>query len=288
MKKGLMAMMICVLVVISFGSGLMMGAEEQAIEEKDDRINVVVSIVPLAEFVENVGGKKVDVTVMVPQGASPHTYEPKPSQLVDVSEADMFVKVGSGVEFELVWMDKITEQNRDIHIVDGSVSVKLMGKDPHMWNSPVNAMIMVENICNGLIEVDPDNADFYIQNKNNYLEELNILDGYIHNKLDRFENRTFMIYHPSFGYFADEYGLIQVPVEHDGKEPTPKVLKDCIDNAEAYNLEYVFVAPQFSTKHCETVADATGGQIAYMDPLAKNYISNMGYITDLLSLELET
>jgi zinc transport system substrate-binding protein len=252
-----------------------------------DKIGVAVSIVPLADFVENVGEDKVDVTVMVPPGASPHTYDPKPSQLVEVSEAEIYVKVGSGVDFELAWMDKIIKVNSNMLVLDSSQGIELIGKDPHIWNSPVNAKIMVENICDGLIQVDPDNADFYTENMNDYLKELDIVDGYIRYKLDRFTNRAFLIYHPAFAYFAAEYGLTQLAVEHGGKEPTPQVMQDCIDKANQYNLQYVFVAPQFATEYCEAIAREIGGQTASMDPLAENYIANMGRIADYLALEFE-
>ena len=252
-----------------------------------DKVGVVVSIAPLADFVENVGGEEVDVTVMVPPGASPHTYEPKPSQLVEVSKADIYVKVGSGVDFELAWMDKIIKVNSDMLVLDSSQGIELMGKDPHIWNSPVNAKIIVENICDGLIQVDSDNADFYTENMNDYLEELDIVDGYIRYKLDRFTDRAFLIYHPAFAYFASEYGLTQLAVEHGGKEPTPQVMQDCIDKANQYNLQYVFVAPQFATEYCEAIAREIGGQTASMDPLAENYIANMGRIADYLALEFE-
>ena len=255
--------------------------------EASDKIGVVVSIPPLADFVENVGQEKVDVTVMVPPGASPHTYEPRPSQLVEVSEAEIYVKVGSGVDFELAWMDRIVEVNPDMLVVDSSQGIELMENDPHIWNSPVNAKIMVQNICHGLIQVDSDNADFYTENKDDYLKELDILDGYIHYKLDRFTNRVFLIYHPSFAYFAGEYDLTQLAVEHGGKEPTPQVMQDCVDKANQYNLQYVFVAPQFVTQYCEAIAREIGGQTASMDPLAENYISNMGRVADSLALEFE-
>lgn len=256
-------------------------------EGASDKIGVVVSIVPLADFVENVGREKVEVTVMVPPGASPHTYEPKPSQLVEVSKAEIYVKVGSGVDFELAWMDRIIEVNPNMLVVDSSQGVEPIGKDPHIWNSPVNAKIMVENICDGLIQVDPDNADFYTENKDDYLKELDILDGYIHYQLDQFTNRAFLIYHPAFAYFAGEYNLTQLAVEHGGKEPTPQVMQDCIDKANQYNLQYVFVAPQFATQYCEAIAREIGGETAPMDPLAENYIANMGRIADSLALEFE-
>jgi zinc transport system substrate-binding protein len=207
--------------------------------------------------------------------------------MVAVSEAEMYIKVGSGVEFELTWMEDIIEQNPDMLVVDCSQGIELMGTDPHIWNSPVNAKVMVESICEGLIQIDPDNEDYYTERKDDYLTQLNILDGYIHYKLDGFTNRNFMIYHPAFGYFANEYGLTQLAVEHGGKEPTPQVIQDCIDKANYYDLQYVFVAPQFTSQDCQTIATEIGGQTAPMDPLPQNYIANMGRIVEYLALEFE-
>jgi zinc transport system substrate-binding protein len=251
------------------------------------KIGVTVTILPIADFVENVGGEKVDVTVMVPPGASPHTYEPTPSKMVKVSKAKMYAKVGSGIEFELVWMDKLVEQNKKMLVVDCSAGIMKIGKDPHIWNSPVNAKKMVENICAGLIEIDPKNKDYYTENKNRYLRDLDGLDAYIRKRLGGLTNRSFMIYHPAFGYFANEYNLTQLAIEHKGKEPTPKVIQDCIDLAKRHKLSYIFVAPQFATQHAETIASSIGGRTVFIDPLPRLYIPNMRSVAASLSLEME-
>jgi zinc transport system substrate-binding protein len=250
-------------------------------------LGVVVTIPVQADFIRNVGGDKVDVTVMVPPGASPHTYEPTPGQMVKVNKAKVYAKVGSGVEFELEWMDKILEQNPGLTVIDCSQGVTLNGDDPHIWNSPFNAKKMVENIGNGLIMIDPENSDYYRDNMNGYLHKLDELDGSIHERLDGFTNRHFLIYHPAFGYFAAEYGLDQIPIEHGGKTPTPKVIQDSVDKALQYNLEYVFVAPQFSIENARTIAKEIGGEIAYLDPLPDNYIENMKKVADALAAEFE-
>ncbi|VUT27510.1 MAG: high-affinity zinc transporter periplasmic component [Candidatus Syntrophoarchaeum sp. GoM_oil] len=253
----------------------------------DARIGVVVTIPPQEEFVKAVGGDYVDITVMVPPGASPHTYEPTPGQLKNLGEADIYFKVGSGVEFENAQMNKIVAMNPEMLVVDGSKGITTIGDDPHIWNSPVNARKMVENFCTGLIQVDHSNADNYTANKDGYLRELDDLDGYIHERLDGFTNRVFMIYHPAFGYFADEYNLTQIAIAHKGKEPTLQVMQSCIDNADKYNLSYVYVAPQFATQNAETIAHEIGGETVFIDPLAKNYIANMQSVAASLSLEME-
>ncbi|MHC1597276.1 MAG: metal ABC transporter solute-binding protein, Zn/Mn family, partial [Methermicoccaceae archaeon] len=100
-------------------------------------------------------------------------------------------------------------------------------------------------------------------------------------------NRAFLVYHPAFGYFANEYNLTQIAVERGGKEPTPQVIQTCIEQAERYNLSYVYVEPQFSTREAQTIADAIGGSILYMDPLPRDYIANMRKVASSLSLECE-
>ena len=249
---------------------------------------MVVTILPQADFVEEIGADNVDVTVMVPPGASPHTYSPTPSQLRAVSRAKIYFKVGSGVEFENAWMDKILGVNPDMLVVDCAQGITKMGKDPHIWNSPVNAKVMVNNICDGLIEIDPEHEAEYTANRDKYLQELDEVDAYIHERLDRFtKNRVFMVYHPAFGYFATQYNLRQIAIEHKGKAPTPNVIQDCIDQARQYNLSYVYVAPQFTTKDAEVIAQEIGGQTVFIDPLPLDYCANMRSIGVSLSLEME-
>lgn len=238
-------------------------------------IEVVVTILPQVEFVEGVGGEKVVITVMVPPGASPHAYEPTPGQLAAVNRADMYVKVGSGVEFELVWMDKIIKASKDMLVVDCSRGVELMGKDPHIWLSPRNVKIMVENICNGLIEVDPENKEYYIQNKNEYLTKLDSLDEDIKNSLAGITNRSFMVFHPAWGYFAKDYDLQQIPIEKEGKAPTAKGVAALIQQAKTNNIKVVFVSPQFDVDSAKAIAEAIDGRVAFINPLARDYINNM-------------
>jgi zinc transport system substrate-binding protein len=280
---GVAAALILVFAAGIFASSYFFQLEEQM----DSRIGVIATLLPQANFVEKVGGDKVDVTVMVLPGGSPHTYEPTSNQMVKVSEAKIYAKVGSGVEFELKWMEKIVEQNKRILVVDCSSGITKLGNDPHIWNSPINAKKIAENICAGLIEVDPDNEDYYLENMNIYLQELDDVDDYIHQTLGEFTNRVFMIYHPAFGYFADEYNLTQLAIQHEGKPPTPQVIQDCIDLARQYNLSYIFVAPQYAKEHAETIAQEIGAQTIFMDPLPQNYISNMKSVAASLALELE-
>lgn len=238
-------------------------------------IRVVVTILPLADFVENVGGNKVKVTVMVPPGANPHTYEPTPDQLRELTRAKIYVKVGSGMDFELTWMSKFIEINRNMLICDSSRGIQLIRKDPHIWLSPLNAKIQVENIYEALVKVDPVNRKYYSCNKENYIRKLNELDTGIRKELLKIKKREFMVFHPAWGYFAREYNLKQIAVEKEGKEPAARDLVKLIKQARKIGIKTIFVSPQFSTKGAKVIAREIGGKLVFIDPLARDYIENM-------------
>jgi len=240
-----------------------------------EKIRVIVTILPQAEFVEKIGGERVQVSVMVPPGASPHTYEPTPKQLVEVSEADIYFQVGSGIDFELAFMDKIVKLNSKMLVVNCSKGIEIFDRDPHVWLSPRNAKKMVRNIYDALVQVDPKNREYYRRNMELYLEELDKLDREIREILKNVTNRRFMIYHPAWGYFAREYNLTQIPVEKEGKEPTVRGLMALIDQARRLKMKVIFVSPQFDRKKAETIAESIQGRIIFLDPLAKDYVDNL-------------
>lgn len=255
--------------------------------ETSGKIGVVVTILPQAEFVESVGGDRVEITVMVPPGKSPHTYAPTPSQLVTVKQASMYAKVGSGVEFELVHMDRIEEAGGNMLVVDCARGVELFQNDPHIWLSPKNAMVMVENICCGLIAIDPLYEEYYIQNRDEYLMRLDELDQSMKKSFAGKTNGKFMVFHPSWGYFARDYGLTQISVEEEGKQPTAAGIAALVEQARTENIRVVFVSPQFDTQSAEAIAEAIGGEVVPIDPLAQDYIDNMSVILEKLVLAME-
>lgn len=270
------------------------GCTNQQAEEESEKVRVVVTIPPQAEFAEKVGKDRVEVTVMVPPGASPHTYEPTPSQLTKVSNAHLYAVVGSGIEFELAWMDKIIGMNENMVIVDCSQGIELIrehedkehehygheGYDPHIWLSPRNAVIMVEHIYQGLIQIDAENKEYYTQNKNEYVKELNDLDEEIVKALSGKENRKIMVYHPSWAYFCRDYRLQQIPIEKEGKEPTPQGIAHLIQQAKENNITVIFASPQFNTESAEVIAREINGTIVLIDPLEKTYTENIRKVAE--------
>jgi zinc transport system substrate-binding protein len=283
-------------------------AEEIEVEENIP-MEIAVTIPPLAEFVEAITGNRANVTVMVPPGASPHTYEPRQSQLVSLSNAIVYVKVGTPVEFEISWLPKIKEMNERMLIVDCSESIMLIDggngheheddhpheedggdthsheglHDPHIWLSLKNASVMVKNIYEKLVEIDPINKDYYRENMEVYLKDIEDLDKEIETMFTGIENKKFMVYHDSWAYFAKDYGLTQIPIEKDGKEPTPKGLKELIDQAKREEIKVIFASPEFNISSAEVIAEEIGAAVVLISPLAGDYLDNMRNISKEIS-----
>ncbi len=249
-------------------------------KDVDNKIVVVVTIPPQAEFVEKIGGNRVKVVIMIPPDANPHTYEPTPFQLREVSKAKLYAKVGSGIEFELSWMDKILSVNKKMLVVDCSKGIEIIDNDPHIWLSPKNAKIMVENIFQGLVEVDPSNKEYYARNKEKYLEELDELDKDIARILSKKKNKKIIVYHPAWTYFARDYGLEQIAIEKEGKEPTPQGIASLIKQAKENNITLIFASPQSNPKIAQVIAEEINGKVIMVDPLKKDYLQNMRKVAE--------
>ncbi len=273
-------MRIAAFVVLFFALIVVCGCSAPDVAQDDDgKVKVVVSILPLADFVERVGGDKVSVSVMIPPGASPATYEMTSSQLRDVSDADVYVMVGSGISFENVWMDKIRKMNKDMVVVDCSKGIEVVSNDPHIWLSVRYAKVMVENIYEGLVEADGESEEYYSLNYVRYGLELDVIDEEIENAFLGVKNRKFMVFHPAFGYFARDYGLTQVPIEIEGKEPSSADVSELVEFARRNDIKVVFVQPQFSAKSAGVIAREIDGDVVAVDALARDYILNLRIVS---------
>jgi zinc transport system substrate-binding protein len=248
-----------------------------------NRIGVIVTVLPQEEFVSSVGGDRVEVKSMVPPGANPHTYEVTPNQMASLSKARIYAKVGAPIEFELTWLDKLIAQNKNMLVVDCSKGIKLIdsadpdepGIDPHIWTSPRNAKVMVGNICEGLVQIDPAGREYYEKNRDAYLAKLDALDADISAALKGFSSRTFITYHPGWGYFARDYNLQQLGIERDPKEPQASYMARLITVAKEKNIKVIFISPQFDKRSAEAIAKEIGGRVVSIDPEGRDYLDNM-------------
>lgn len=244
---------------------------------------VFVSILPQKYFVERIGGEHVAISVMVGPGQSPATYEPTPRQMAALSRARLYFSIG--VAFEDVWMKRILAANPGLRLVPMQRGIALLpltgpsgepgGKDPHTWTSPLRVKIMTANIRDALIEADPAHRGDYESNYHAFIAELDALDRDIRAILAPAKGKPFMVFHPSWGYFAHDYGLRQIPIEAEGKEPGARSLAQVIDLGKREGVKVIFVQTQFSRRTAETIATAIGARVVGVDPLAENYPRNL-------------
>ena len=248
------------------------------------KIGVGVSIGPEVEWVNAVGGDKVHVTLMVPEGSDPHTYEPLPNQLTQVSNAKMYVEIGSPLEFETNYMDKIKSANPNMLIVNASEGIQLIPNaaenesttmDPHDWVDPKNAMIMVNNIYNGLVQVDPADKDYFQKNRDIYMAQLKQLDENTTKILKDKNGTDILVYHPAFGYYAKDYNLTQVGAMLNDEEPSPQRIAMMVNIAKQNNITVLYNEPQYDPKFMQSIASQVGGQVLTVNDLDEHYIQNM-------------
>ncbi|MGM0533696.1 MAG: metal ABC transporter solute-binding protein, Zn/Mn family, partial [Campylobacterota bacterium] len=249
------------------------------------QVNTVVSILPQKYFVNQIGGDKVSVEVMVTPGSSPVTYEPKPSQMTALSGADLYFSMD--VPFEKRWLPRFQDAAQNTVFVDTAKGIQKrpidthdhghdshrdhdtkQNLDPHIWLSPTLAKTIAAHIKDALVEADKTNAAFYENNYKRFLQKIEALDTRIKNLLQNRNSDKFIVFHPSWGYFARDYGLTQVPVEIEGKAPKQKDLIQLIDFAKENEIKAVFVAPEFSQKSAQTIAESIGGKTITVSPLS--------------------
>jgi zinc transport system substrate-binding protein len=244
---------------------------------------VFVSILPQKYFVERVGGGQVGVSVMVGPGQSPETYEPTPRQMTALSRARLYFSIG--VAFEDTWMRRIQAANPALRVVAMQRGVALLpltgrgsepgGTDPHVWTSPPRVKIIAATIRDALVEADPGHRGEFESNYRAFIAELDALDRDIRGILLSTKGKPFMVFHPAWGYFAQDYGLRQIPIEAEGKEPGAKSLAGVIDLGKREGVKVIFVQAQFSRRTAETIAAAIGARVVAVDPLAEKYPENL-------------
>ena len=259
---------------------------------KNDVTNVFVSILPQKYFVERIGGKHVNISIMVSAGQNPATYEPSPRQMVLLNESQLYFR--AGVPFENIWVDVIKELNTNLKFIECCTELQKIitedhhhdedakkenKKDPHVWTSPVNAKYIALKIKNALTDIQPAYKTEFETNYSGLIEDLNKLDEDIKSRLAQLNNRYIVVSHPSWGYYAEAYDLIQLPIELDGKAVRAKSLAKLIELTKSKNINTVFVQKQFNKNSAEILAKEIDADIIELDPLAEDYIANLYYVT---------
>ena len=260
------------------------------------KTEITVNILPQKYFVEKIVKDKFEINVMVKPGSSPHNYEPKPSQMKSLVNSKAYFLVGD--PFEQAWMDKFKQNAKNTLFVDTTKGIEKIqmeehnhhdeanvdakhdehdhsGFDPHVWLDPLLVKIQAKNIYEAMVEIDSQNGDFYKTNYEEFIKELDTLDENIKTILSPYKDKAFMVFHPSWGYFAKRYDLEQISIEIEGKEPKPNELVELIEEAKKHDIKIVFVAPQFSQKSAKTISKNINANVIAIDPISGNWKESM-------------
>jgi len=264
-----------------------------------EKLEVVASIFPLADFARNVGGDRVEVVTLLPPGVSPHVYEPTPEKVKDLAKATLFIKNGAGLEF---WAEKLVNAvaSSELVVVDTSAGVELLaeageeGGNPHIWLDPLLAQKQVKDIRDALIQVDPQNKDYYEADAASYLAELAALDTELQQRISQFRFKAFISFHAAWSYFALRYGLMEEGVieESPGREPSAALIKELIDKVKELGVKAVFAETQFNPKAARAIADESGAEVVTLDPLGggsgrDSYFKMMRYNVEQMARVME-
>lgn len=293
--------------------------------QAEQPLQVTVSILPQAYFVERIAGDLAAINVMVGPGDDAHTYEPKPDQMIALSESSLFFSIG--IEYEESWLPRFEDVNPEMEIIDSAEGIERImetiphthdndddhaheandhhdnddhhddndhghdhdhefGLDPHVWLSPNNGKIIARNIYNALVAASPEHETVFTTNYKALIADIDALDSRITETLSGVSQRNFMVYHPAWGYFAETYGLTQLPIKVGGVDPSPSELAALIDQALEEDIRVIFVQPQFSEANARAIAQEIGGEVVQVDPLAFDWLANLELVADAFASAL--
>ena len=252
---------------------------------------ILVTFYPLYQFTKAIGKEKIDASIIIPPGIEPHDWEPTIQDIQKMKNADMIVINGAGLES---WITKVTSINPNIMIIDTSSGIplleknsngldKIAKKDPHIWLDPVLAKKQVQNIADGLIKLDPQNANYYQQNANDYKAKLDMLDNEIKTDLSTCDKKDFLAFHDAFSYFSKEYGLHQHTIVgglDPETEPTAPALQQITKDAQSLGLNVIFTEEAANPRVSQVIADEIHGKVLILSPLEVTD-KNMDYIVKM-------
>jgi len=278
--------------LIPFFAVIILASCSTSSDEVDKEI-ITVSIEPFRFFVSAIAGDDYLINVIVPPGASPATYEPPPAVIKDLSNSKLLI-INGYLGFEMAWFDRIINTGENVEVLQLADSQDLIaadshrhgdiihytGVDPHFWVSPQRALVIARDIKDFLVEQNPSESLVYNENFQKLDSIIRETDSYIKTAFEKTDDRSFMIFHPSLTYLAHDYGLDQIPVEKEGKEPSPSELKKLIDTGRDKNIKAIFVQREFDKKNAELIGDEIGAETIVIDPLSSEWDKSIRYIVD--------
>ncbi|OCL87408.1 metal ABC transporter solute-binding protein, Zn/Mn family [Arcobacter porcinus] len=260
---------------------------------------ISVTILPQKYFVEKIVKDKFNINVMVAPGSSPHNFEPKPSSMKALFSSKIYFMIDE--PSEKAWIEKFKTNAKNTLFVDTTKGVEKIamiehshhedaededehhshhnhgddGLDPHIWLDPISVKAQAKTIFETMVKIDEKNSNFYKENYEEFIKELDLLDNEIKEILKPYKDMAFMVFHPSWGYFSKRYEIEQISIEIEGKEPKPNDMIKLIEEAKLHNIKIVFVSPQFSQKNAKTISKSIGANVVSIDPLSDDWHNNM-------------
>lgn len=269
-------------------------------QEKNQRQSLTVSILPQKYIVEQITGKRFQVNVLLPVGANHETFEPRPSDMVTLGESSLYLSVGS-LDFERNWIPRIVGSVKRLKIINTSNGVPLLGGhyheaheheginsiesgiDPHTWLSPEAVKQQAKNIAAAVSELDTANSMEYMANLDRFTAGIDSLQNVIHKILSSSKGKTIMLFHPSLAYFAREFGLVQISIEEEGKEPSAGRIRELIDLAKLKGVKAILISKEFDVRHAETIAAEIGARVVVFDPMSADWAGNLVYLANCIA-----
>ncbi len=266
---------------------------------RSDKDGITVTIEPFKFFVDELTSGSIPVNVMVPMGSSPATYSPTTGQLKALSTTSLYIKAGH-LGFEDAWMERLKELNPDMKVTDLSEGEELIrgeghthgdhvhegGTDPHIWMSPKSVMRFLPQIREALNKTFPDKKPVIEENYLALLTEIETIHNNFSQLSEQVNSGKFMIFHPALTYLARDYGLEQISIEYEGKEPSPQKLRELIDIAVSENIDIIFIQEEFDQRNAGMVRDATGATIVSINPLGYDWTQEMKNLYSLMKEHL--
>ena len=274
---------------------------------------VSTTIMPTKFFIEQIAGNELEINVMVPSSADPHTFEPKPSQMKMLEKSDLYFEVG--VEFDEIWLKKISGDFKSVKFIKTQSGIEKIAMsshhdheddhekhtdhdhdehshkhgnlDPHIWLDPILVKTQSKNILNALCETYAEKCEKFSANFAEFEKKLDGLDEFAKSNLKDLKGAKFIVYHPSWGYFAKRYDLEQIAIEIEGKEPKPADLAHLIEEVKEEGAKVIFVAPQFSKKAAMAIADGSGASVVEIDHLSGDWLEEMKKTIEIISKSLK-
>ena len=259
-------------------------------KSESDKKTIFVTITPMQSIIEEITAGDFDIEVIVPKGASPETFEPTPKQVTSFSDAELIFSTGI-IDFEQSLVERISG---DAEVVNLSNGIELIagscshgnhkhkhGVDPHIWTSPRALRTMVTNAHKAIMAHYPDSVK-YTESTGRLLERIDALDTYCATRIKAEGVEAMMIYHPAYTYYARDYGIEQIAIEHDGKEPSLRQTTALIEKAKEHGVKAILRQPQYSEDKVRAIANDAGAEIIITDPLSEDILYEIERVTEII------